>query len=70
MKFDDQMESSGRLVNPVYAGPNDTHYRVITWEEAFDKLAEKIKAAVEALKLYPSDSPAGPRDTSLVSPVC
>lgn len=40
-----QMESSGRLVNPVYAGPNDTHYRIITWEEAFDKLAAKIKAA-------------------------
>lgn len=40
-----QMEASGRLVNPVYAGPNDTHYRVISWEEAFDKLAAKLKAA-------------------------
>lgn len=40
-----QMESSGRLVNPVYAGPNDTHYRVITWDEAFDKLAARIKAS-------------------------
>ncbi len=40
-----QMESSGRLVNPVYAGQNDTHYRVITWDEAFDRLAAKLKAA-------------------------
>jgi molybdopterin-dependent oxidoreductase alpha subunit len=40
-----QMESSGRLVNPVYAGPNDTHYRVISWEEAFDKLTAKLKEA-------------------------
>ena len=40
-----QMESSGRLVNPVYAGPDDTHYRPITWEAAFDILAAKLKAA-------------------------
>src|SRR5690349_17346974 len=40
-----QMESSGRLVSPIYAGPNDTHYRVISWEEAFDKLIAKLKAA-------------------------
>ena len=40
-----QMEASGRLVNPVYAGPDDTHYRPITWEAAFDILAAKLKAA-------------------------
>lgn len=40
-----QMESSGRLVNPVYAGPNDTHYRVISWDEAFERLATKLRAA-------------------------
>ena len=40
-----QMEASGRLVNPVYAGPNDTHYRQITWDDAFDILAAKLKAA-------------------------
>lgn len=40
-----QMEASGRLVSPIFAGPNDTHYRTITWDEAFAKIAEKLKAA-------------------------
>ena len=40
-----QMESSGRLVTPLYAGPDDTHYRTITWEAAYDILASKLRAA-------------------------
>jgi len=40
-----QLETSGRLVAPVYAGPGDTHYRTITWDEAFQKLAAKLKQA-------------------------
>ncbi len=40
-----EMEMSGRLVSPIYAGPGDTHYRVISWEEAFDKLVDRLKAA-------------------------
>ena len=40
-----QMETAGRLVSPLYAGPIDTHYRVITWDEAFQKLASKLKDA-------------------------
>ena len=40
-----QMEASGRLVNPIYAGPDDTHYRMITWDEAYDILAAKLRAA-------------------------
>jgi molybdopterin-dependent oxidoreductase alpha subunit len=40
-----QMEMSGRLVFPIYAGPNDTHYRQISWDEALQRLADKLKAA-------------------------
>lgn len=40
-----QLETSGRLVAPVYAGPNDTHYRVISWDEALDRLASRLKDA-------------------------
>src|SRR5688500_10466728 len=29
-----ELEACGRLVDPIYAGPGDTHYRVISWDEA------------------------------------
>ena len=40
-----QLESCGRLVNPVYARPGETHYRVITWNEALDRLAAALNAS-------------------------
>ncbi len=40
-----QMEMSGRLVFPLYAGPGDTHYRQIGWDEALQLLASKLQAA-------------------------
>jgi len=40
-----QMEASGRLVFPIYAGPEDTHYRQISWDEAYGILANKLRAA-------------------------
>src|SRR5262245_18026082 len=40
-----QLEMSGRLVAPLYAGPDDARYRVITWDEALDILAQRLKAA-------------------------
>lgn len=39
------LEYCGRIVEPVYAGPGDTHYRVITWKEALDKTITALKAA-------------------------
>lgn len=39
------LEFAGRIVDPVYAGPGDTRYRVITWEEALDKTIAALKAA-------------------------
>ncbi|MDB5339183.1 MAG: fdhF [Planctomycetaceae bacterium] len=40
-----QMEASGRLVFPIYAGPDDSHYRQVSWEEAYDIMAAKLRAA-------------------------
>ena len=40
-----QLESSGRLVTPIYAGPEDSHYRAISWDEAFERVAERLKKA-------------------------
>ncbi len=39
-----ELESSGRLVQPLYAGPGDTHYRTINWQDAMQRLADRIKA--------------------------
>ena len=39
-----QLEHSGRLVDPVFRGDGETHYRPISWEEAFRRLSEKLKA--------------------------
>ncbi|MGE0757308.1 MAG: FdhF/YdeP family oxidoreductase [Pirellulaceae bacterium] len=40
-----ELELCGRLVDPVYAGRGDSHFRVITWDEAFQRLAERLHAA-------------------------
>src|SRR5262249_22057820 len=40
-----ELEMCGRLIHPVYAGPGDTHYRVISWEEALERLAAKLKTS-------------------------
>ncbi|MCI0630304.1 MAG: FdhF/YdeP family oxidoreductase [Phycisphaerales bacterium] len=38
-----ELEASGRLVQPLYAGPLDSHYRKITWDEAIDRISKKLK---------------------------
>ena len=40
-----ELESCGRLVDPIYTGPEETHYRVISWDEALDRLATTLKAS-------------------------
>ncbi|MCA9111791.1 MAG: FdhF/YdeP family oxidoreductase, partial [Planctomycetaceae bacterium] len=40
-----QLETSGRLVTPLLAGPDDSHYRVISWDEAIERLADRLKTA-------------------------
>ena len=39
-----EMEMMGRLTWPLYAGPGDTHYRPILWDEAIEMIAAKLKA--------------------------
>ncbi|MBY0527399.1 MAG: FdhF/YdeP family oxidoreductase [Gemmataceae bacterium] len=39
-----ELEMCGRLTQPLYAGPADTHYRVIGWDEALAKIAGHLKA--------------------------
>jgi len=36
-----ELEWAGRIKDPVYAGPDDTHFRVISWDEAYDRLAKQ-----------------------------
>jgi molybdopterin-dependent oxidoreductase alpha subunit len=38
-----ELESCGRLVDPIYAGPGETHYRVVTWEQALGRVAARLK---------------------------
>lgn len=40
-----ELEHCGRLVDPVYAGPGDSHYRVISWDEGLRRLADKLHAS-------------------------
>ncbi len=39
-----ELELSGRLVSPLICEENDTHYRPISWTEALEKTAIKIRA--------------------------
>jgi len=36
------LEHMGRLADPVYAGPGDTHYRIITWEQALQRTINQL----------------------------
>ncbi|MBS0265245.1 MAG: FdhF/YdeP family oxidoreductase [Planctomycetes bacterium] len=40
-----ELEFCGRLVDPVYAEPGATHYRVISWETALDRLASQLRTS-------------------------
>lgn len=37
-----ELEWCGRLTAPLYAGPGDTHYRVIDWEQALGRLSAQL----------------------------
>src|SRR5260370_742342 len=39
-----ELEWCGRLTQPLYAGPGDTHYRVVGWDEALGRVAEEVKS--------------------------
>src|SRR5262245_3930655 len=39
-----ELESCGRLTEPVYAAVNDTHYRVVAWDDAIRRIADQLRA--------------------------
>jgi molybdopterin-dependent oxidoreductase alpha subunit len=39
-----ELERLGRLNNPLYKGTGDTHYTPISWEEALNKVIERLQA--------------------------
>ncbi|MBI1267028.1 MAG: FdhF/YdeP family oxidoreductase [Cryomorphaceae bacterium] len=41
---DYDLGKSGRLTHPMYAGPDDTNYREISWEDAVSRIADKLKS--------------------------
>ncbi len=38
-----ELEWSGRLTQPLHAGPGDSHYRVIGWDEALTRVADQLR---------------------------
>jgi molybdopterin-dependent oxidoreductase alpha subunit len=40
-----ELESCGRLVDPIYAAPGSSHYRVITWDQAMARVADALRSA-------------------------
>jgi molybdopterin-dependent oxidoreductase alpha subunit len=38
-----ELEWCGRITTPLHAGPSDTHYRVIGWDEALDRVARQLR---------------------------
>jgi len=38
-----QLETSGRLIQPLLFEQGQEHYRTITWNDAFDRIASKLK---------------------------
>jgi molybdopterin-dependent oxidoreductase alpha subunit len=39
-----ELEACGRLTLPLYAGPADSHYRVLDWEEALARVSRQLQA--------------------------
>ncbi|MCB1598346.1 MAG: molybdopterin-dependent oxidoreductase, partial [Gammaproteobacteria bacterium] len=39
-----ELEAAGRLTEPLYAGPGDTSYRAVSWEEANEIAAARMRA--------------------------
>lgn len=47
-----ELEASGRITQPLYAGPLDQRYREVTWEEAMARLAGKLSATNPRRSLF------------------
>ena len=40
-----ELEACGRLVAPLHAGPGDTHYRVVSWDDALARVSAQLAAS-------------------------
>lgn len=40
-----QMEALGRITHPLLAGPDDTHFRPVPWDQALDHVGEALRGA-------------------------
>lgn len=38
-----ELEAAGRLTRPMCAGPLDSHYKPISWDEAIERIAKRLK---------------------------
>jgi len=47
-----ELEAAGRLVDPLYVGPLDSHYRRIDWNEAIERIANKLKRTPPAESFF------------------
>ena len=47
-----ELESCGRLVFPIFAGPLDTHYQPISWEVALERTSSVIRVTDPARSFY------------------
>ena len=47
-----ELESCGRLVDPIHAGPGETHYRVVSWDEALSRVAARLKATLPGRSFF------------------
>ncbi|WP_291910606.1 FdhF/YdeP family oxidoreductase [Chitinophaga sp. CB10] len=41
---DYEIGKKGRVAQPMYLAPGDTHYRPISWENAFERIANKLQS--------------------------
>ena len=41
-----QLETSGRLIQPILYEAGSSHYRTITWSDAFQRIVQKLKAVM------------------------
>jgi molybdopterin-dependent oxidoreductase alpha subunit len=46
------LERAGRLAYPVYAAKNATHYQVVSWEFALDRIGEALKTTPPAESFF------------------
>ncbi|MDH3190027.1 MAG: FdhF/YdeP family oxidoreductase, partial [Acidimicrobiia bacterium] len=47
-----ELEASGRITQPLYAGPLDQRYRAVTWDEAMARLAGRLSATTPRRSLF------------------